>query len=117
MRISVKVSTTKGGESMLRRVLSVPVIVLLAVCVGCASPVAETHQGKVVTAGDGKLTMTDMAGGNQHAHEVASGATITCGGKTCGLAELKAGFTVTVTTEKRGESTIVTKIEAQEVTG
>jgi hypothetical protein len=46
---------------------------------------ADIHQGKVVGVGAGKLTMTDMAGKNQHTHEVATDAAITCEGKTCGL--------------------------------
>jgi hypothetical protein len=90
------------------------VVMLLMPLGGCASPTAEVHQGKVVTAGVGKLTMTDVAGQNQHTHDVASDVTITCGGKPCGLSELKAGVTITVTTEKRGDQTVVSKIEAQE---
>jgi hypothetical protein len=58
--------------------------------------------------------MTDLGNENQHVHDVAADATITCGGRTCGLAELKAGSTVTVTTEQRGDQTMATKIEAQE---
>lgn len=100
---------------MLPRVLPVCVIVvLLAVCGGCARPTADMHQGKVVEGGDGKLTMTDMAGGSQHSHEVAADSSITCGGSACGLGDLKPGFTITVTTEKKGDQTRVTKIEAQE---
>ena len=89
-------------------------VMLLIPLGGCASPNAEVHQGKVVTAGIGKLTMTDMAGTNQHTHDVPSDVTVTCGGKPCGLVELKAGSTITVTTEKRGDQTLVTKIEVQE---
>jgi hypothetical protein len=83
---------------------------------GCSNPAANTHQGKVVSAGDGKLTMTDMGGGNQHTHEVPSGTGITCGGKACSLADLKAGSTVTVTTGQKGGQTVVSNIEAQEAT-
>jgi|RhiMetdeSRZDD1v2_1073273.scaffolds.fasta_scaffold3759093_2 hypothetical protein len=89
-------------------------VAFLALSGGCSSPSANAHQGKVVSAGDGKLTMTDMSGGNQHTHEVTSETGITCGGKACSLADLKAGFTVTVTTEQKGNQTLVSKIEAQE---
>jgi len=67
-----------------------------------AAPVlaANSHKGKVVEAGGGKLTMTDMEGKNQHSHEVPSDATILCDGKKCGLEDLKAGSTVKVTLEK-----------------
>ena len=90
------------------------VVVLLALGGGCASPTANTHQGKVVEAGSGKLTMTDRAGGNQHSHDVAADAALTCGGQTCTLTDLKAGFTITVTVEQRGGQTLVTKVEAVE---
>jgi len=71
---------------------------------------ANTHKGKVVEAGAGKLTMTDMEGKNQHTHAVAVDATITCGGKKCGLEDLQAGATITVTLEKTSGQTVVTMI-------
>jgi len=67
------------------------------------------HKGKVVEAGGGKLTMTDMAG-KQHEHDVPADATILCGGKKCGLEDLKAGSTITVTMEKKDDQMVVTKI-------
>lgn len=57
--------------------------------------------------------MTDTAGKNQHTHEVAADAAISCEGKTCGLTDLKAGDTITVTLDKKGDKTVVTKIEAK----
>src|SRR5689334_3696123 len=74
---------------------------------------ADMHQGKVVEVGPGKLTMTDTASKNQHTHEVAADAAISCEGKTCGLTDVKAGDMVTVTTEKKGDKVVVTKIEAK----
>jgi hypothetical protein len=91
-------------------------VAFLALSGGCSNSSANTHQGKVVAAGEGKLTMTDMGGGNQHTHEVTSETGITCGRKACSLADLKAGFTVTVTTEQKGNQTVVSKIEAQAAT-
>jgi len=73
---------------------------------------ADMHQGKVVEVSAGKLTMTDMAGKNQHTHEVATNAAITCGGKTCGLNDVKAGDMVTVTTDTKDGKTTAIKIEA-----
>jgi hypothetical protein len=101
---------------MLSKIRLVGVVaVLLVVCGGCTSrPTASTHQGKVVEVSGNQLTMTDLAGGNQHSHDVVANATITCAGTTCTLADLKAGFTVTVTLEQQGEQTQVTKIEAVE---
>ena len=71
---------------------------------------AKTHKGKVVEAGGGKLTMTDMTGKSQHEHDVPADATILCGGKKCGLEDLKAGSTITVTMEKKDDQMVVTKI-------
>ncbi len=74
---------------------------------------ASTHQGKVVGVEAGKLTMTDMAGKNQHSHSVDSNAAITCEGKTCGLTDVKPGDIVTVTTDTKDGEMIATKIEAK----
>jgi hypothetical protein len=89
--------------------------ILGALTLGAGTPLwaADTHQGKVVEAGAGKLTMTDTAGKNQHSHEVDADAAITCEGKTCGLADVKAGDMVTVTTEQKGGKTVATKVEAK----
>jgi hypothetical protein len=84
---------------------------------GCRST-AATHQGKVVEVGAGTLTMTDTAGANQHTHNVAINAAITCDGKPCGLNDVKAGDLVTVTTDTKNTKdttegrTLATKIEA-----
>jgi hypothetical protein len=37
----------------------------------------KSHEGIVVSAGEGKLTMTMMDGKNKHSHEVAAAAKIT----------------------------------------
>jgi hypothetical protein len=71
------------------------------------------HEGKVVEVGTGTLTMIDTAGANQHTHDVASNAVITCEGKPCGLNDLKAGNPVTVTTATQDGKTLATKIEAR----
>jgi hypothetical protein len=88
-----------------------------AVSMLLAAPVlaANSHKGKVVEAGTGKLTMTDMEGKNQHTHEVPSEATILCGGKKCGLEDLKAEATVKVTMGKKGGQTVVTMIREGKV--
>src|SRR5262245_66419279 len=71
---------------MLHRVLSVFLVALaLAVWASAPAGAADMHQGKVVEVGVGKLTMTDMAGKNQHSQEVATDAGLNCEGKECGL--------------------------------
>jgi hypothetical protein len=72
----------------------------------------QSHEGKVVRAGDGRLTMTDKTGGAQHTHMVPREAKITLDGKECKLEDLKAGFEVKVTTKGDAQRT-VTKIEAK----
>lgn len=74
---------------------------------------ADTHQGKVVEASAGKLTMTDMAGKNQHTHDITADTTVSRDGKVAMLTDLKAGDTVTITMEKKGEKPAVTKVEAK----
>jgi hypothetical protein len=61
----------------------------------------DTHSGLVVSAGEGKLTMTDKDGKNEHTHDVALTATITCDGKECKLEDLKKGNSIKVTTKDK----------------
>ena len=60
----------------------------------------DTHTGKVVSAGDNKLVMTDSDTKKEMTHTVAADAVITCDGKACKLEDLKKGITVKVTTKK-----------------
>jgi len=73
---------------------------------------ADTHEGVIVKAGEGKLTMTDKDGKNEHTHTVAADAKITCDGKECKLEDLKKGFPVKVTT-KEGDKKVAVRIEAK----
>ena len=99
---------------MVQRVLSVW-FVTLAFTAWASAPTwaADMHEGKVVGVGGGKLTMTDMAGQNQHTHEVATDAAITCEGKKCGLTDVQVGDMVTVTIDTHDGKTMATKIEAK----
>jgi hypothetical protein len=100
--------------TMVHRMLTV-FAVALALTVGAwgCRNTATTHQGKVVEVGAGTLAMTDTVGANQHTHNVASDAIITCDGQPCGLNDLKTGDPVTVTTATQGGVTLATKIEAK----
>ena len=89
-------------------------VVALAAVVGfLATPAlaayADSHDGIVVSAGKGKLVMTNPQGKNEHSHDVAATVKITRDGKDAKLDELKKGDHITVTMDK-GE---VTKIEAK----
>lgn len=69
----------------------------------------KAHEGKVVKAGDGKLTMTFKGDDKKHTHDVAKDAKITLDDKKAKLADLKEGYHVKVTmTDKH----VITKIEA-----
>ena len=61
----------------------------------------DTHSGVVVSAADGKLTMSDKDGKNEHSHDVAVDAKISCDGKECKLEDLKKGTSVKVTTKDK----------------
>jgi hypothetical protein len=107
---------------MLQRSLPVVLAILALACFVCVPALAAdkekgtTHEGKVVKAGDGKLTMTDKDGKNQHTHNVPATAQITCDGKECKLEDLKEGFFVRVTRAGDAAQT-VTKIEARSKAG
>jgi Cu/Ag efflux protein CusF len=72
-----------------------------------------THEGKVVKAEKGKLTMTDKDGKKEHSHDIGADAKITMDGKEAKLEDLKAGTMVKVTAEKKGDKVVVTKVEAK----
>ena len=81
-------------------------VACLALAVWAAAPAQaqdkdNTHEGKVVKAGDGKLTMTDKDGKNEHTHDVALDAKVTCDGKACKLEDLKKGNSIKVTTKDK----------------
>jgi hypothetical protein len=57
--------------------------------------------------------MTDMDGKKQHPMEVPTSATVTRDGKESKLTDLKAGDTITVTTDTKDGKSMVTKVEAK----
>jgi hypothetical protein len=99
---------------MLNRSLSVVLAALaLVFFLQTAFAQEKTLEGKVVKAGDGKLTMTDKDGKNEQAYDVAKDAKITCDGKECKLQDLKVGAPVRVTTKPDAKDKIwAVKIEA-----
>src|SRR5215831_13420717 len=84
---------------MLTRMLTLTLIVAVALVLTASLAFAADEQavdGKVVKAGDGKLTIEDKEK-KEHTCEVAKDAKITCDGKECKLDELKKGVKVKVT--------------------
>jgi len=70
-----------------------------------------THEGKVVKAEAGKLTMTDKDN-KEHTHAIGADVKIMVGGKEAKLEDLKPGAKVKVTAEKKDDKVVVTKIES-----
>jgi hypothetical protein len=95
---------------MMQRALVLSVAALAMVLFVTQSAVAadKVHEGTVVKAGDGKLTMSDALG-KQHSHTIPANAQITLDSKECKLEDLKAGTSVKVTTLE--DEKTVTKVE------
>jgi hypothetical protein len=74
-----------------------------------AGPNEKTVDGTVVSVSADKLTMANKEGKEQ-SHALASNVTVTCDGKTCKPADLKAGMRIRVTTE--GSAHAASRIEA-----
>src|SRR5258708_7475726 len=87
------------------------IVILSLVCMGAWTATAtakdKTHDGKIVKAGDGKLTMTLQDGKKQQTHDVANNAKITLDGKQAKLEDLKEGMSVTVTTNDTNVATVI----------
>ena len=86
--------------------------VALVVFAGQPSSAAEdkAHEGKVVKAGDGKLTMSEKADPTKkHTHDVGKDVKITLDDKPAKLTDLKEGNRVKVW---MNEKDAVTKVEA-----
>lgn len=96
----------------MKRILGLMAAMLALVWVTSAVRAEDVHKGKVVSVSNGKLTMTDTDGKNEHSHMVPSDATITCDGQTCKLDDLAKDCWVTITREKKGDTMVVTKVEA-----
>lgn len=70
----------------------------------------KLHEGTVVKAGDGKITLTFKGDDRKHTHDVAKDAKITLDDKKAKLEELKEGFPVKVAWD---DKFVITKIEAK----
>lgn len=73
----------------------------------------KTHDGMVVSASDGKLTMTDSASGKEHSHKVAATVPVTVNGKPGKLDDLKKGMAIRVSTNKDGEVVAVATVDVK----
>lgn len=93
-------------------------IVLLALgwlSLGNVSPVfaeeADTHEGLVVSAGSGRLSMT-ANDGKQQSYDIGEMVKITVNGRMGRLEDLKVGSRIRVTTDKAGRALTVATVDA-----
>lgn len=95
----------------IRLLPSVIAVVALAMFLAGAAYAAD-YNGKVEKAGDGKITVkNDQA--KLETFEVDPTAKIMLDGKTAKLEDLKAGASVTVSTEVKGNKTVAVTITAK----
>lgn len=83
-----------SGRLLPTAALALMAALLVSTTVRAADPV--THEGMVVSAGSGKLTMKDKAG-KELTHTVGPEARITVNGKVGKLEDLKLGTPIRVT--------------------
>lgn len=67
----------------------------------------KSHDGVVVSATAGKLTMSDKDGKNEHTHKVTLVAKVTLNGQPAQLAQLMKGDMVNVTVDPENKVTSV----------
>jgi hypothetical protein len=73
----------------------------------------KTHDGFVVSVAEGKLTMADKDGKNEHTHAIAATTKITLDGKAAQLTDLKKGDSVKVTAGADGKVTAIAATRAK----
>ena len=74
--------------------------------------VDEVHEGKVLQAKDGKISLQDKDG-NSEVFTVAADAKITLDGKSVKLEEITSGNVATVTVKTAGDKKTATVIDAK----
>lgn len=73
----------------------------------------KTHEGKVVSTGQGKLVIAGRNGGNEQTFMVPASAIITLDGKSAKLTDLMKGDSVKVTTGEEDNVTAVAGTRAK----
>jgi len=94
----------------LRRVRIASVLPLAIVIMG-ASVALDPHVGKIVSAGNGKITIVVQQGNNQ-TYDVAADAQIMLNGAPVKLEKLTMGDEAKLTIESKNSRQVVTKIDA-----
>ena len=89
-----------------------PILLICLVISSVALAADEVHQGKVLLAKDGKITLQDKDG-NSEVFAVAADAKITLDGKSVTLEEVPNGSVANVTVKVSGDKKVATAIEAK----
>jgi hypothetical protein len=71
---------------------------------------SNRHDGKFVSITGSKLVMAGIEGSDEQTVNLATSAKVTCDGKACKMADLKAGMRIRVTLE--GDAPKATQVEA-----
>ena len=101
---------------MLRRTFALMAVAAVAFWVAPAvadEPKEGTHEGKVVKAESGKLTISDKEGKNEQTLAITDDTKVTCDGKPCKVEDLKAGYPVKVKVEKKEDKLQVVSVDAR----
>jgi sporulation protein YlmC with PRC-barrel domain/nitrogen regulatory protein PII len=97
---------------MKQRFVSRLLVASMVAVIGTYAIADDTHKGKLVEIGKGKLTMTDADGKNRHTHNLAADLKINLNGKTARMDDLKKDVMIEVTVSEKDGKQVVTKIVA-----
>jgi hypothetical protein len=89
-----------------------PILLVCLVLSSLALAADEVHQGKVLLAKDGKITLQDKDG-NSEVFALSPDCKISLDGKAVTLDEIPNGSVATVTVKVSGDKKVATAIEAK----
>lgn len=88
---------------------------MAASCTAAVADEADTHDGVVVSAGNGRLSMT-ATDGKQQSYEIGEMVKITVNGHMGRLEDLKVGARIRVTSDKNGRVMDVATLDSNKQT-
>jgi hypothetical protein len=100
---------------MFQRCLALSAVLAFLMLAGRAAAEEKMHEGKIVKAGKGTISVTDKDGKNMRTYVVKPGTPVSMDGKECKLDDLTLGSSVKVWTKDDPDKT-VTRVEARKST-
>lgn len=100
----------------MQRIIRTALVVLTSICLLLAYAPAsvadekKTHEGTVVSAGNGKLVMTGTDG-KEHSHDIGPDVVVTVNGKMGTLESLTKGMHIRVMTDAAGTVVAVSTVD------